>query len=573
MLNTSQEWKNLLSTQDILPESNVNIISDGKVLDTSNFSVSTTDKAPFSNANFMAKAPRNVNREQRKIATLEWNFWVLDGSYEIPTEESIAVDRFISDEVSDINGDFANPPTIYFTSNEPIYNPPIYTLEFMDGFASQVETPAESGSQIHNIQECGQKYLYLETYQGSSRNNVYLKINSWSMPYRRARVSEFLLGARIYFDKADLSTFQHKRSGDMINAELPQNDCTFSVLDLNGDFDIYNSKATFANYLSTDTIFDIYYAYKLNEKWEYLKVDELNVYVFSRPKNGIEATFTLESSLNRATDTFLSTENISFQTYKELLALIEGKIYGTITIDGGNFSDVTKANLSGSIILASDGNFYQMPFNEILQGVACLLNTFIFRSQNGNYILKGKYDCSLNRITDTTPLDTLTLNNYYRYPEIEVISNIKKITLSLLKYPINRDNNSLDQDWTGEVGGQTVVFPPQRYSKNYGFGVDETAESKLLVFGTDTDTSRTQHFVVADGIHECYMDWMNIFISGSKRITLEVMINPAWQIGDLISVQLKELAYVKGFIIDININYAGCIKGTVTILAPKSLNV
>lgn len=575
MIATSQEWKNLLTTEDILPESNVNIVSDNNVYDMSAFNISTTDKAFFSNIDFMSKTQRIINREQRKIATLEWNIWVLDGSYEIPTEETI-IDRFVSDEISDVDGKFANPIKIDLVPRSSIMeNPTLYTLEFNNGFATEIETPQSKSNKQHIITEYTNKYIYLETDYETSIDASFVKINSWSMPFRRARISELLLGGRIFFDKSNLSKFRHQRTGDMVNASLPQNDCNFTVLDLNADYDIYNSNAKFANIISTNSLFDVYYGYKIDGIWEYVKVDQMYLASLNRPQNGIEAKFVLESSLNRTTQTFKSSENITFTTYGELIKIISNKIIGNISVDvkATSFLNNPKESLSRTIIVALYGDFYNIPLNEMLQMVSSLINAFILRTPNGNYNLISYFDRLSNTpISAPNIVDTINLNNCFKYPEIEQISDIGNLTLSLIKYPQNRDEDTMDQEWSENIGETTITYPPQRFTQNYGAGVDETAEIELLVLGQDTTEGSVQNYTVNDGIHTAYMDWLYAFISGAKRVSVNMRINPAWQIGDLISVQLKDKSYIKGFIVDIDIEFASYSKGNVTILAPKNIN-
>lgn len=573
MINTSQEWKNLLSTEDILPEGNVNIFSDSAVLDTSAFTVSATNKASFSDVNFMAKAPRIINREQRNIATLEWNYWVLDGTYEIPTEDT-AINEYVSEEISDINGIFENAPTISLVpSSSPMINPSVYTVEFKNGFGTSIETPqATTTTKKHMIEEQENKYVYLETDYTQGIGVPFIKINRWSMPYRRARVSEFLLGARIFFDKSNLSKFQHQRTGDMINAELPQNDATVTVIDENADYDMYNPNAKFAKLLSTYSLFDIYYGYNLNGSWEYIKVDQLYLSSLDRPQNGMEAKFVLESSLNRETNTFKTTEQILFYTYEQLINLINAKVNGSIALVGGNFTTTHKEQLSVGLIGALSGDFFEIPMKEMLQMVSSVINAYIYRNPNGNYQLVNIYNNNLNTITNTNPIDTITLENCFKYPEIEPILDIGNISLTTVKYPKEREDNTADSEWLGSFGGVQVAFPPYRNSQSYGVGVEETIESSLIVFYPDTTTGKEYNFTLSDGIHTSYMNWVHSFISGAKRINVNTIINPAWQIGDLLSVELKDGTYVKGFLINTDIEFAGYPKGNITILAPKSLN-
>lgn len=569
MITTSDAWKNLIQTDDILPESNVNVVCNSNIIDTVDYALTTTEKTDFSNTSYFNIYKNTINREQKKIGTFEWNMWVLDGSYRFATDDE-KVNRFVSNVMSDENGNFAEdsyPQVELYLSGTT--RPSMYSVNFapFGGFATNIELDGVE----QTIKEYNSRYVYLDNINGGSVGSSVLTIKSWSMPYRRARVSEFLLGARIFFDKTNFSKFKHVRNGDMINAALPQNDCTFSVLDINSDYDIDNPNAKFSNIIDTTSIFKVYYGYKINNAWEYHLIDTLILASFERPQNGIEASFVLESEINRMTQTFTSDKTYEFTSYDGLRYLIIDTTGRQIDRYNGNFADVEKITLYYSIqyALKSTGYFFQTPMNEMLQQLASLVNCFIFNNENGQQSIRSKYDYETNVLTDTTILDTITLDNCLEYPEIERISLIEQITLTLIKYPPSRDEDSLDVDYTDENG---VVYPPQRYkiTDKDVVGVQETLENNLLVLGS-TGTEK-YNFTQADGIYLSLMRWVNLFISGARKIRTKMRINPAWQIGDLISIELKNGTYANGYIIDIDIDYQGYSKGYVTILAPKSLN-
>ena len=82
-LNT--KWKNVLHNSDddyIIPESDVNIMCPYDCLSTSGYSVSSYQASSVCNPNALASAPTTITRN-KKVATFEWNFWVLDGSFDV----------------------------------------------------------------------------------------------------------------------------------------------------------------------------------------------------------------------------------------------------------------------------------------------------------------------------------------------------------------------------------------------------------------------------------------------------------------------------------------------------------
>lgn len=566
MITTSDAWKNLIATDDLLPESDVNIVSNNDVHDPSNWEITLGGGvADIANEKAILSSPNTIRRNSSKIATLEWNFWILDGTYEVPTEET-TIDGYVSVDATNAVGRFDLPVTnIQLNSDESIAKN-FMTVKFapdINEYATAWTLTNGSEMSYAYVDESNE-YHYL-AIPGSENNYLRLTVVEWSMPYRRIRINELLLGARLFFTKSNLSQFKHHRTGDMVNAELPQNDCDFSVLDVNGDFDSNNPRAKFAYLINTNTTFSLYYGYKINNSWEYHLIDAFYVETFQRPANGIEAKFSLESNLNRKNQTLSTNVNYTFDTYAGLVSYIQNVMGVTISYKGEsiNFASIPKLGLSQSV--KSNPEFYKTPVNQMLQIVACILNCYLFRTEAGLFELRCIYTRFGDYINDTTILDTISLLNCFEYPEIETIANIGEIVLTLLKYPLDRPDESLDSEYTADIGGTSRTFPPVRFSqKYYNGGVSQTAENQFLSLGSDSEYT----FTVNDGIHTSYMSWLNKFISGAKKVKVKMRINPAWQIGDIVAMQIKDGSYIKGFIVDIDIEYAGYPKGNVTILSP-----
>lgn len=569
MITTSDAWKNLITTEDLLPESNVNLVSNNDVQDTSSWKVTTTGAEDISDESVLLSSPATINRNTFKIATLEWNFWVLDGSYEVPTEET-TVNGYISKEATNDIGQFQNLNSVNIELTGSVNVAKKYmTLKYapdINEYATSCTIIDSSEATSSDFEE-PEEYHHVTIPENES-NNFVLIIHEWSMPYRKARINELLLGARLFFDKSVLSNFKHQRTGDMVNSELPQNDCSFSVLDINNDYDVNNANAKFANMINTSTTFNLYYGYKIDGNWEYHFIDCFYNEKFERPANGIEARFNLESNLNRKTQTFTSDETVSWTSYNRLLQIISSKMGVTITRSGGNFATTEKTLLSATIKNALRDEFYEMPMNEWLQLTACVINAFIFRNADGTFEIRG-ITSETGKITSSTIVDSIPLNNCFEYPEIETVDMLRNISLTTSPI-IDAQKDNPDSGGEAEVGGQTVAYPPYRYTrKSIVPGTDLAAENKLIVLG---NYSSSEYFSQSDNLVWSYIYWLEAFISESKKIKANMRINPAWQIGDLVKIELKSGVFVKGFIIDIDINYAGCLKGDLTILVPKYIN-
>lgn len=558
MIETSKEWTAMFKEDDLFPESNVRLICNNNVVSTNNWSV-TADAEEKSNSSVLLSEKNQLKESNSKIATLEWNYWILDGTYETPTE-STKIDQFVSTEVSDKNGDFTQDVEIELKAPSSFIKK-LMTIQFapdISEYATQCKVT--TGSKIKsNVFNDSEVYLYADT-SNNATNTFKLSIQKWSMPYRRARVSELLVGARILFDKNKISQFNHERSCDLINSELPINDCSVNVLDIDGDFNVNDKNAKFYNVFEANSVFRLYYGFKFNENWEYVLADCFYIENIEHLSNSIETTFNLESNVSRMTQTFKSSDSINWKTYNEIINAISNKAQVSITnrVVNNDFCTYTKELLGFSLKQALRSEIYEIPMNEWLQQIACIAGGYIFRQPAGPLELRTA------RVTESDIVDTIPLINCFEYPEVEILGQVSNVILETT--PLNDgQKDSPDTDIQIEVGGTKVTFPPYRYTLNVNsIGEELKAKNQIIIIGNSQQEEKM--FVQEDGLHTAYMSWLSKFTNNVKKYTTNMRINPAWQIGDRISLEVKGGGYVTGFVVDISVEYAGYPKGDITIL-------
>lgn len=566
MLEQSAEWQNIFHSDELLPESNVIIKSDINTINTQAMSVVSSGRVYFSNVDNFGKQDFEPGKEEQKLATLELNLWILDGSFNtvIGNAERDKENRFVSNNLCDENCDFQDFPYIGLNHSTPFPGTGFMTVKFapfLEESASGVQIETNNVLGEFSIDSTNQ-YIPLKKEEFfMPTNSVVLYIKSWRLPFRRARVSELVLGLRLYFDKTIISRFGHDRTIDMVSAKLPQNDLDFSIIDVECDYDIENPNAKYADSLSANSKFEIYYGYKLSDGWEYKWIDTLYLANLSRPQNGIEASFTLESDIQRMTQVFPNTTSYTWTSFSNLFANIES-LSGVAIIDKdiGNYAKIVKSKMNfAHRTLFQD--YYTYPMKEWLQTTAATVNVIIFRNVSGSITLKCLVD-SNGAILNKTAVDSLSLISCFGYPEIENLNQIKKITLTILR--------TATESSSEEQGG--VLPTPYVYSKTFNsLGIEQTAKNERIYltkstsYGFDPDNANEQ-------VHITYMNWLYNFISGAKKIKVNCIINPAWQVGDILEVELKDGSIVKGYLTEIDINYSGYTKGDIVLLAPQSLN-
>lgn len=562
MIQTSDGWKALFTPQFdengellpeslLLPESNVRLICDDNVENISNWT-KTAYPAEFSNTENIFPSAYKFNTDENKIATYEWNFWVLDGTFKIP-EQNESEDRYVSQNLCNENCVFGGndvyiilrPPTTI----EQIDAVTIKFAPYLNEYATSIRIASDSVHPIFSIDELENRYVDIEL-DWQSKTYLQLYVYKWSMPYRRARISEFIVGLRMVFEKENLSKFNHERTVDMLTAQLPQNDCKFSVLDLQNEFDNNITDARYKKYLNDNSTFQVYYGYKINGLWEYIEVDRLKLSGVERPQNGIEANLTLESDIQRMTQTFPDDESAyNWTSYAQLIEFISTLSGINVTKTSGNFLNVEKERLSTYVKSALGNNYYSKKMKEWLQLVSAAINSIIVKKPNGFIELKCFLDDN-NGYLDSTIVDSIYLDSCFSYPEIENISRLKEVKLTTANSNehdyIFRHSSLLSTDGVVQ-NAENLIIPIMKYDATGGFGASE-------------------------GIQDNYMDWIVIFMNMAKKIKVNCMINPAWEVGDLIAIQLKTTNWIKGYITNINIDYQGYTKGTVEILATYYVN-
>lgn len=578
MLYTSNEWNECFKTDELFPETNITITDyfDENVPQVAISKSTFNDKLDISHSDILQDG--FVDMPNPKFATFEHNFWILDGSFEVldeTGEESGSVLQYLSNELSDHYGNFKKPITLEFEFTDDFNTPDYITMKFdtdTNERPTKIETlnytiPTSPVFKTFNIDE-SKYYHYIPFPKGPGNKRITISIPSWSMPYRRARVSALFFGARLRFDKNDLSSFKHQKTCDMVNAELPQNTCTFGVVDIDNYLDPLNKNSVIYNKSLAGKEFEIYYEIKTNGKWEELLCDTVLLSKIERKSNDIVTNFTLESLFTGETSKFAESNSSrdEWTNYLAILSVIRRYLmkFDTLYTDTIPRSLWVNIHLEISTMLqAIDDNYYKREMREWIQLVASALFSFIVCKPYGHIELKCLVDDN-GELKVAEPIDNIPLNNCYKYPELEKVDSISEIQLTTA----HGNGAKTDSNYSIEVNNVigTVDFLPYVLSKKYTGGNSiQTAQNDILVF-----TKYGYYGLTTDDLqYSAYPQFLYDMISESIKITVECIINPAWEMGDIIEIETKSGDTVSGFLTSIDLEYTGCFKGTVTLLSPK----
>lgn len=230
--------------------------------------------------------------------SLEQNMWLLDGSRETIPVSNDHLAGYVSDVLSDENGTFiGNSPTITVKFTRVHTNPiPALTIKWgtaYNEYAEEFIITAYHGSSITASKTVtGNKEIQNVVMMDIDEyDRITLTILKWCLPKHRARVDELFLGMNKVYTKSDLLSYSHSQKADLLARELPKFEISFSVSNIDGTYDLYNTKGL-SRYLIPRQEIKTRYGYKIDAKnIEWIKGGTFYLTDWNLSQNGTVAEF------------------------------------------------------------------------------------------------------------------------------------------------------------------------------------------------------------------------------------------------------------------------------------------
>lgn len=203
----------------------------------------------------ISKSEQLYNRvfDVTPFATLEYNRWRLDGSFQmVPTDLQINGEMgFVGDVLSDENGVWQAPVwmmlplgkvsilqacSVYFSDNE------------LDGIPMDFIVEVLQGGTVYYTQSFAdntERTVKLSGFTVYNPDALRVTVSKWSLPYRRLRVIEMIPGAYEYWTAGDMESFSLKHQGDVSCVSLPYGTCTIRMDNLDRRFEPRNKDGMF----------------------------------------------------------------------------------------------------------------------------------------------------------------------------------------------------------------------------------------------------------------------------------------------------------------------------------------
>ena len=215
-------------------------------------------------------------------ATLELNYWTLDGSFGILPDDADN-QGFVSSSMSDEDGDCDIVLLRPFNNNHSITAWSVYfdtrAGEWPVSTIVQLETEMEVSEGVTDYVPMDTVTLENLTEPKSAQMRQVVATDmiavniTKTLPYRRVRVETFIIGLSLEFGSNDIIETQQSHDVDPLSRRLPQEMLSFTVIDFQHRFDPENPAGIY-DYVYTRSPVLISFGYEVAPGvWEWLKGD------------------------------------------------------------------------------------------------------------------------------------------------------------------------------------------------------------------------------------------------------------------------------------------------------------
>lgn len=313
---------------------------------------------------------------------------------------------------------------------------PIITINFSKSYANVIPGITITWSSVYEEWSTNFKVtayhgeqIVFETYARNSEvkavvegdirgyDKIVIEVIEWSRPYRRARIEGLYIGIEKVYSKPDIMNYSATYSVDPLSAELPVNEITFELKNLNGEFNPDNPTGA-EKYLMERQIVNTRYGYKLDDGIEWIDGGEFYLSEWETPQNGITATFTARNATELMTDTYTGkSSGTMLEVATEALEQA-----GLPVMDDGSKPWELDSNL-GRINMPSGLDLSTYSISTVLQYIANATCCVLYQDRRGMFHMKqlvyNLTDYSIDRfnsysnseITLSKPLKSVNINN------------------------------------------------------------------------------------------------------------------------------------------------------------------
>lgn len=420
MISVSNAWK-AAQLETLVPMSDIRIeynVTEPGVQDEAVSTAATTEEVYSSAADVVHDDALN----EPLYAMLEHNSWILNKSRSVMPVEPHLADGFVSKNLSDANGVFAEIPTIVIsfsqvhTNNVPGIS--VTWTKAYEEYATRFRVTVYNGETVvKTILVEDNRSVSMNVWETiSGYDKITLEILEWCKPYRRARLMEVLIGIKQVYTKADLMGFSHEQTADLLSGSLPKNSIVFELDNSDNRWNPDNPVGTEQYLIQRQTLI-VRYGLLVNGEMEWIRAGTFYMSEWDTPSNGITASFTARDLLEFCTEVYEG------PTAGTLLSVAQAALEQS----GIDSKDVMLAETLGEVQTDFSEDYAENTCAEILQMVANAGRCCIWQDRNGILHIE-----QLNTALTDYVIGTMEngLSNTYDHPEFALSKELKSVRVN-----------------------------------------------------------------------------------------------------------------------------------------------
>lgn len=507
----------------------------------------------------LTQTHNRVVEMEKKLAALEQNYFLLDGSFLLPDETDNGEVGWWSGEISDSNGVFVVPQVLEFAFTEPQSSIGFTVVfderadQYASDFTIEVFDPSDllvaSDLVVGNTLS---RYISETPVDGYQR--VRITLTKTHLPYRRVRVSEVVFGIIQNWDKDNATRLNllYEISPTMEN--LPSNELSVTIENTDHKYNMINPQGIY-KYLQQGQGLNVEIG--ASDKRENLEYVNMGRYYFTN-STAEDSSMTAQIT---AHDQFYSLDRGLYRKGLNTTDTVQNIVSDIITDSGLSLTISMPANIASRVI---GRNIPVVSHREALRMVAQAAMSCCYIDREG--VLK------FSELAETTPVDALDSDNLYAPAKVGVSEYINVAEVAYYKF---RDPDLTDDEIYKDIipinGTKTIWItyePAKNISPTIAGGTIDNAEYylyackltitavgdvTLTLTGRSLDTSegvyraelldgnpesikRVENPLITSTIAPAFASW--VLASEQKRVNyaLQERGNPAREIADTVKI-------------------------------------
>ncbi len=384
--------------------------------------------------------------QDKNYATLEKNFWILDGSQPLYGDENIE-QTYVSSYMSNANCKFSKEACIIAKSEKYLTTLGLSMVfdSINENYVKKLNIKAYRDNVIimdkdYTADNYNDKFIFADNEELVRWNKIEISFIESSLPYRRIRVNQLLFGIVETYTDDNILSARSKEKTTMTNAELPVHTFEFKLDNSNKLFNPDNPKGWYRYILQQQPI---------SYEWGYQLDDGTIEWIL-----GGKMLLTGSVDVGENDVTFSSTSLINYLTkvFKKGIYSPNGRSLYDLAVDVFNDSniDASQYNLwDGLKSIKTDAPLPKLEARQLLQIIATTGNCILFTNRE-NIINIQPFKYKVNN--DGMDYDFITSR-----PVIKVQSELYKSIVYINHYIVDSEKTELFKNDSLELNGTATI--------------------------------------------------------------------------------------------------------------------